>query len=767
MESITLDVWPHPLTAESRTTRLLPWRSGLTVAHVLALAPPALRPEDVLLEADGTPASPDDPLRPGSVLVVRARAGRGLRTILQLATIVASIYVPGLPAFAAWSAFGRAALAAGIQISAQLVTNALVPPRLDSTAGEEVQRPVPVYSIRGGRNLASPWGSLQWVLGEHRIFPDLTVQYVYVLGNDEHLAAIYDLGLGDLEYDVTDLQIGETQILNFPGVGLKWGLNGGRIIGIGGNSHQLPVGVDLDDTTRWAIRVTAKHVDQFVVDLSGTIFSVNDSGGLETRQVQIELGWRPIPTEAAPSPAWSSTVLVVESDTQTPIRRSIRRVVAKGQYEIRVRRRSAVTESARARDQVQWTSLTSFGADAASYAGRNRLGIDLLASGQIHGPVDRLSIVLRQKIPAWEANVWVKKYSSNPAWIFRYVAIGLWIGSQADGTRRLLAGAGLDVERIDDETLKRWGAWCDAEGLTCNLVVRGESTRDVLDTVAACGRATLTWASGRLGVVWDADDKPVSALVTPAQIVRHSYRVDWLASQDVADEVHAVYIDAAAGYERRELRQRIPLAGTAIRSSAYMRLDGVTDRSQAVDFVNRQAARQLRRRRHEWEMPIGALPAARGDVVWVSHSLVDGGQTGRLAAISETREVITLPEPIDLTVGAQMIVSLPDGRLYQSTSLAAGDSGAATVRLDPPLPAPPSPDEPWEPMDCLWRYYETSARLAVQIVEIVPSAEGTVRITAIDYTSGSGGGPDSPGDYTWDDLTTWDEWLSWDRGLLP
>ena len=325
------------------------------------------------------------------------------------------------------------------------------------------------------------------------------------------------------------------------------------------------------------------------------------------------------------------------------------------------------------------------------------------------------------------------------------------------------ARAGLDVERVDDETLKRWGAWCDAQALTCNLVVRGESVRTVLDTVAACGRATLAWASGKLGVVWDADDRPASALITPAQIVRHSYRVDWLSGFDVADEIHALYVDSAADYERRELRQRTPLAGTAIRSSVSMRLDGVTDRSQAVAAVNRQAARQLRRRRHEWEMPIGALPAARGDVVWVSHSLIDGGQTGRLAAISETREIITLLEPIDLTVGAQMIIALPDGRLYQSTSLAAGDSGAATVRLDPALPAPPPPDQQWEPLDCLWRYYVTAERVAVQIVEIVPSAEGTVRISAIDHTSGSG--PTSSGDYVWDDLTTWDEWVSWDNGL--
>ena len=690
MESITLDVWPHPLTAESRTTRLLPWRSGLTVAHVLALAPPAQPIEDVLFEVDGAPASSDDLLRPGSVLVVRARAGRGLRTVLQLATIIASIYVPGLPAFAGWSAFGRAVLAAGIQIAGQLVTNALVPPRLGRITREDAQRAEPVYSIRGGRNFAHPWSPLQWILGEHLIFPDVTVQYTHVYGRDEHLHAIYDLGLGDLEFDIRDVKIGETQILNFPGIVLKYGLNGGAISRPEGNVHEEAVGVDLDDTDRWAVRATTSGVDRVVVDLIGTIYGVTDSGAFETRQVQIEMAWRTMPTEAAPSPAWSaSRIVTLESDSSSPVRLSIVQAVAPGQYEVRLRRRSAITESARARDDVQWTALRGYGRDLGVYTARNRLGIEIPASGQIHGPIDRLSVIARQKIPVWEAGAWTTKYSSNPAWIFRAVALGIWIGSTTDGTRRLLAGAGLPHERVDDQALQRWGAWCDAKGLSCNLVVRNESVRDVLETVAACGRATISWASGRLGVVWDDDDKPVTALITPALIVRHSYRVAWLASHDAADEIRAFFVDSSANYERRELRQRTPVAGDAIRSSANMSLEGITNRTQASAAVSRQAAHQLRRRRHEWEMPIGALPAARGDVVWVAHSLVDGGQTGRLAAISANRNVITLSEHVNLTAGAQIIIALPDGRLYQSASLAAGDEGDAEIRVTPALPAPP------------------------------------------------------------------------------
>ena len=47
---------------------------------------------------------------------------------------------------------------------------------------------------------------------------------------------------------------------------------------------------------------------------------------------------------------------------------------------------------------------------------------------------------------------------------FRWYALGVRAGG------RVVAGLGLAPERVDDEALKAWGAWCDAKRLGCGLV---------------------------------------------------------------------------------------------------------------------------------------------------------------------------------------------------------------------------------------------------------------------------------------------------------
>ena len=145
---ITLDVWPHPLTAEGRTTRRLPWAPGITFADVLAGQSSRLSlGEDVICEVNGVRADPAAPLPPGAFVVLRARAADGLRSLLQVAVILASIYVPGASAFATWSAGATKALSAGILLGGQLVINTLVP--LNSIRNPSCGRVISLRSISG------------------------------------------------------------------------------------------------------------------------------------------------------------------------------------------------------------------------------------------------------------------------------------------------------------------------------------------------------------------------------------------------------------------------------------------------------------------------------------------------------------------------------------------------------------------------------------------------------------------------------------------
>lgn len=741
--SITLDLWPHPLTGEGRSTRLLSVAPGATLADVMGVARGEGLAAECAVECDGepvlTPADWARPLEHGAIVVVRPRGADGLRTILQLATLFAAIYVPGLPYFANHSVswLGKA-VGAGIMIGGNLVTNALVPPRVPRLELQDAGEPV--YSLSAGSNRARPWEPLALVLGTHRIYPDLAAHpYTELRGEDQYLFQIFDLGLGDA-LDVSDLHIGDTPIDTYDDADLERALAGGAISTVAGDVHTAMVSRRLDwpdeENARvadWIVERSAPGTNRLALDLVGTLFGI-DGSNTELQSMDVEIATRRI-VAGIPRMWRVATTYTFQNDSRYAYRQTVSLDVELGEYDVRVRRKAAPPEALSETAELSWAALRSYQPDTGDYAGRNRLGLVLRASGQLSGRLDRVSAVVAQKVPVWAGSWSEPQATSNPAWIFRWLALGVWTGTEGGGDRRLVAGAGLPASQIDDEALRQWGAWCDAESLTCNYVARAETLQRLLELVAQCGRATLSWAGGRLGVVWDAANRAATALVTPANIVTGSYRTRWLGER-VADEIVGRYVDANRDYERHEVR-RIAGGATTVQISVSMDLPGVTDRGQAQQEVNLQAARQVyHRRRHEWAMPLGALPAGRGDVVYVTHSLIDGGQAGRLDAIGAGAEV-TLSEPVTLDPTAQLLISLSDGRLYKSTALAhpAGvASPSARLELTPALPAPQGDDPAWDPLDCIWRFYGGDLTGAVRIVSITPAEDGIARIEAIDET---------------------------------
>ena len=745
MEQVTLDLWPHPLTGEGRCTRLLSVAPGTTLAG-LADDVGMLAADGVAIEVDGVAVARDawerHPLPPGAVVVVRATGADGLRTLLQIATIVAALYVPTLGPIAAQAAWVGKAVSAGIMIGGNLVVNALVPPRVPEI-GDGQRADDPIYSLAGGANSARPWQPMALVLGTHRLHPDLAgASYTELRGEDQYLLQIFDFGLG-AALAVSDLHIGDTPLDEYQDVTLDWGLAGAPVTNVEGDVHTLVVAAELnwpDDEgateADWIVRRSAAGAVRLILDFTGSLFRI-DGTSVAQQTMDIQIGYRPIPTGSSAAPAWTDRTYTLQHGSRTPYRAAIEIAPATGQYDVRVRRTAAPPTALTDEARMSWAALRTLQADTADYAGRNRLGMVIRATAQLSGRLDRVSAQVSQHVPVWdaEASAWTApQATSNPAWILRWLALGVWIGTEAEGDRRLIAGAGLDASQIDDDGLKLWGAWCDAEELSCDYVARGETLQRLFEIIAQCGRATLSWSTGRLGVVWDAADRPATALVTPANIVTGSYRTQW-SGERVADEIVGRYIDRDSGWERREVR-RIAPGATTVQVSTSIDLPGVTTREQAQREVNLQAARQVyHRRRHDWEMPIDALPAGRGDVVYVTHSLIDGGQAGRLRQVGPGDEV-TLPEPVTLGADPHLLVGLPDGSLYQSTALAhpAGVvSPSARLLLTPPLPAPAA--GAWDPLDCIWRYHGgDDPPAAVRIVSITPSEEGIVRLAAIDET---------------------------------
>ena len=264
----------------------------------------------------------------------------------------------------------------------------------------------------------------------------------------------------------------------------------------------------------------------------------------------------------------------------------------------------------------------------------------------------------------------------------------------------------------------------------------------MLALIAQCGRASPTWQTGRLGVVWEDAGRAATALIAPGNIVAGSFAAGYATGQ-AADEIAVRYIEPALDWQYNTLRRRVPVAPEARdstdvagppASTATLTLHGVTDAAQAALECNLQAARQLyHRRRLSWEMAAEGLSIARGDVVHITHSLIDGGSAGRLAGGTADRVVLDRAvDPGDM--GAAMLFRLPDGTVHQSAvSRPPGVAGESDeLVLAEPLPAAPDAHG-MSPLDTLWRLYDESAPPArARIVAVEPASDRRVRFSAID-----------------------------------
>ena len=159
-------------------------------------------------------------------------------------------------------------------------------------------------------------------------------------------------------------------------------------------------------------------------------------------------------------------------------------------------------------------------------------------------------------------------------------------------------------------------------------------------------------------------------------------------------------------------------------------------------FCNLQAARQVyHRRRLTWEMAAEGLSLARGDVVTVTHSLIDGGAAGRIAG--GTADRVILDRAVDPGANPHLLVRLLDGTVHQSKvsrvpglapdGAPGSNTGAvAALVLATPLPAAPGADDD-NPRDILWRLYDDALPpVRARIVAVRPSGDRHVRFVAID-----------------------------------
>lgn len=133
-----------------------------------------------------------------------------------------------------------------------LAINALVPPPTPKGLGGGGDPFQQLNSLTGTSNQASPYGVIPCVVGSTRFFPPhAALPYTEILGDQQYLRMLLDLGYGDL--DVSDIRIGETDIDSYDGV--EWEISTAPTL-FAQDIYELSVGVTLDSNGDNAVRTT-------------------------------------------------------------------------------------------------------------------------------------------------------------------------------------------------------------------------------------------------------------------------------------------------------------------------------------------------------------------------------------------------------------------------------------------------------------------------------------------------------------------------------
>ena len=230
-------------------------------------------------------------------------------------------------------------------------------------------------------------------------------------------------------------------------------------------------------------------------------------------------------------------------------------------------------------------------------------------------------------------------------------------------------------------------------------------------------------------MIWENDDQPVTAVVTPSNIVTDSISAGY-DNENLADEIIGGFIDRESDFKDNELRRPVPNPTITGEFPVTIPLEGITDGTHAAKEINRTAAAQFYHQRIiGWEMTEeGFLGINVGDVVGMANGLVGNGTGGRLMRISADRLTVEPSFEVEDASG-ECWVWLLDGGVLNTTYSRQSDG---QILLAQALPAAPQDAEETPYSYRIMVFDSTAPYTKVRITGIVPAGPGRFRYQARD-----------------------------------
>lgn len=321
--------------------------------------------------------------------------------------------------------------------------------------------------------------------------------------------------------------------------------------------------------------------------------------------------------------------ILVTGKQSAALRKSVRFKVEKGQYDIRIRRITPDATDDNTFDEAVWTALrvTRY-AYPVKMKGVAMTAIRIRASNQLNGVVDRLNGVVHSILPDWDGTAWVDQPTSNPASLYRHVL-------QGAGNARPLQDNRIHLDRLQD-----WHARAAAAGREFNAVIDYDvSVREILQDIAAAGRASPTILDGKWAVVEDTPQSVPVQHFTPHNTYGFQGQK---AFDDIPQALRVRFINRNKGWMQDE---RLVFDDGYSESTATkyetLSLTGITDPVQAwKDGRYHIATARLRPETYAFYCDIEHIVCTRGDLVRLTHDVpLFGLASARVKALAYTDDV--------------------------------------------------------------------------------------------------------------------------------
>lgn len=683
--------------------------------------------------------------RHGQLIEVRSVVGKAV--IPLVAMIALTYFTFGIGTLAAGSAWGAGAIAStygtlaasAVYVAGSVLINKVLTPKPPRPGGGGVADTA--YSLAAPRNRVRAYEPLGLLFGSTRVAPDLISRpYTWFEGDEQFVGMTLSPGINVGRVEA--LQNGESPLSSYEGV-RTW-FRGflqmpDEAIPLYSNADVIEGALLLDTgsdakhvASPWVERTSSAETLRLQVNVEFRLWDTTSKGKDKDNREQLQIQYRPVGTTNWQ--LFGNYKLV--GRTQKARRVSYGRDVELGQYDVRVRVAGQNTDGSGAQANFTWTTLVSVQRDDASHAGIPAIGLQMKASGQLNGTPDEIRCVAHSRpIPVWKGDAvgWVTEETSNPgAQILAYVR-----GINDENGKRI-AGLGMADRRIDIESLKAFMLHCADNALGYDYwLTEVRSHQAVLDAIALAGFGQVTWAKGRLGVAWAADEQPLSGVVNMATIKKGQFQVDYTLA-NAADGIEYSYLDRRTW---KAATLRVPAPGVEVMlNPAKITGEGVSTEAHAAMLARWHLAQSVYQYKSiSYSTDIEHLAYSRLSVLALQHDLTQWGFGGRLIGATVDAEGVTtlqLDEPVPPpAVGSAFIgLRIPGERVYRVLRVVPGSEPSDTLVLADPWPADaslPGSSETNPAHDTIWIYdFKQTPGTRVRVTGIRP--EGDLKGASVD-----------------------------------